>query len=125
MLVMVVNDKRTDIAILRTLGAAPGSILRVFMIQGLVIGWFGVAAGVALGVLIARHVDSIVPLLERVFHFHFLDADVYYETNIPAILHARDVLWISLAALLLTLAATLYPARRAAATPPAAALRYE
>jgi lipoprotein-releasing system permease protein len=125
MLVMVVSDKRTDIAILRTLGAAPGSILRVFMIQGLVIGWFGVAAGVALGVLIARHVDRIVPLLERLFHFHFLDADVYYETSIPSILHARDVLWISLAALLLTLAATIYPARRAAATPPAAALRYE
>lgn len=125
MLVMVVSDKRTDIAILRTLGAAPGSILRVFMIQGLVIGWCGVAAGVALGVLLARHVDRIVPLLERVFRFHFLDADVYYETSIPSLLHARDVLWISLAALLLTLAATIYPARRAAATPPAAALRYE
>ena len=125
MLVMVVTDKRTDIAILRTLGAAPGSILRVFMIQGLVIGWFGVAAGVGLGVLIARHVDRIVPLLERLFHFHFLDADVYYETSIPSILHGRDVLWISLAALLLTLAATIYPARRAATTPPAAALRYE
>ena len=125
MLVMVVSDKRTDIAILRTLGAAPGSILRVFMIQGLVIGWCGVAAGVALGVVIARHVDRIVPLLERVFRFHFLDADVYYETSIPSLLHARDVLWISVAALLLTLAATIYPARRAAATPPAAALRYE
>ena len=125
MLVMVVSDKRTDIAILRTLGAAPGSILRVFMIQGLVIGWCGVAAGVALGVALARHVDRIVPLLERVFRFHFLDADVYYETSIPSVLHARDILWISVAALLLTLAATIYPARRAAATPPAAALRYE
>ena len=125
MLVMVVSDKRTDIAILRTLGAAPGSILRVFMIQGLVIGWCGVAAGVALGVALARHVDRIVPWLERVFRFHFLDADVYYETSIPSVLHARDILWISVAALLLTLAATVYPARRAAATPPAAALRYE
>jgi lipoprotein-releasing system permease protein len=125
MLVMVVTDKQNDIAILRTLGAAPGSILRVFMIQGLVIGWCGVAAGVALGVFIARHVDRIVPWLERVFRFHFLDADVYYATTIPSLLHARDVLWISLAALLLTLAATIYPARRAAATSPAAALRYE
>ena len=125
MLVMVVTDKRTDIAILRTLGAAPGTILRVFMIQGLVIGWCGVAAGVALGVLIARHVDRIVPFLERLFRFRFLDADVYYATNIPSTLHGRDVLWISAAALLLTLAATIYPARRAAATPPAAALRYE
>ena len=125
MLVMVVTDKRTDIAILRTLGAAPGTILRVFMIQGLVIGWCGVAAGVALGVLIARHVDRIVPILERLFRFRFLDADVYYATNIPSTLHGRDVLWISAAALLLTLAATIYPARRAAATPPAAALRYE
>ncbi len=125
MLVMVVTDKRTDIAILRTLGAAPGTILRVFMIQGLVIGWCGVAAGVALGVLIARHVDRIVPLLERLFRFQFLDADVYYATTIPSTLHGRDVLWISVAALLLTLAATIYPARRAAATPPAAALRYE
>jgi len=125
MLVMVVTDKRTDIAILRTLGAAPATILRVFMIQGLVIGWCGVAAGVALGVLIARHVDRIVPFLERLFRFRFLDADVYYATNIPSTLHGRDVLWISAAALLLTLAATIYPARRAAATPPAAALRYE
>ena len=125
MLVMVVTDKRTDIAILRTLGAAPGTILRVFMIQGLVIGWCGVAAGVVLGVLIARHVDRIVPLLERLFRFQFLDADVYYATTIPSTLHGRDVLWISVAALLLTLAATIYPARRAAATPPAAALRYE
>jgi len=125
MLVMVVTDKQNDIAILRTLGAAPGSILRVFMIQGLVIGWCGVAAGAALGVLVALNVDHIVPWLERVFHFQFLDSDVYYATTIPSTLRARDVLWISLAALLLTLAATIYPARRAAATSPAAALRYE
>jgi lipoprotein-releasing system permease protein len=125
MLVMVVTDKRTDIAILRTLGAEPASILRVFMTQGLVIGWCGVAAGVALGVLLARHVAQIVPVLERLFRFRFLDADVYYITSIPSDLHARDVLWIGGAALLLTLAATIYPALRAAATPPAAALRYE
>jgi lipoprotein-releasing system permease protein len=125
MLVMVVSDKRTDIAILRTLGAAPGTVLRIFMTQGLVIGWFGVAAGVALGVLVARHVAQIAPFLERLFHFRFFDAEVFYISELPSELQPRDVLWISVAALLLTLAATIYPALRAAATPPAAALRYE
>jgi len=125
MLVMVVTDKRTDIAILRTLGAAPGTVLRVFMTQGLVIGWCGVAAGVALGVLVAANVARIAPFLERLFRFRFFDADVFYITTLPSELHARDVLWISVAALLLTLTATVYPALRAAATPPAAALRYE
>jgi lipoprotein-releasing system permease protein len=125
MLVMVVTDKRTDIAILRTLGAAPGTVLRVFIVQGLVIGWCGVAAGVALGVLVAGNVARIAPFLERLFGFRFFDADVFYITTLPAELHGRDVLWISIAALLLTLAATVYPALRAAGTPPAAALRYE
>jgi lipoprotein-releasing system permease protein len=125
MLVMVVNDKRTDIAILRTLGAAPGSVLRVFMTQGVAIGWFGVAGGLALGVLLARHVDNIVPVLERVFGFHFLDAEVYYITTIPSDLHLHDVLWIAAAAFVLTLLSTVYPALRAARTPPADALRYE
>jgi lipoprotein-releasing system permease protein len=125
MLVMVVTDKRTDIAILRTLGAAPGTVLRVFITQGLVIGWCGVAFGVALGVLVAQNVASIAPFLEQLFGFRFFDADVFYITALPSELHARDVLWISAAALLLTWAATVYPALRAAATPPAAALRYE
>jgi lipoprotein-releasing system permease protein len=125
MLVMVVNDKRTDIAILRTLGAAPGAVLRIFMTQGLVIGWCGVAAGVTLGVLVARNVGSIAPFLERLFGFRFFDADVFYITALPSELQAADVLWISGAAFALTLAATVYPALRAAATPPAAALRYE
>ena len=125
MLVMVVSEKRTDIAILRTLGAAPGGVARVFLVQGLVIGWSGVLAGVALGILLARNVGGIVPFLERLLHFQFLDADVYYITKIPSELHPLDVAWIGLAALLLTLAATLYPSLRAAATPPAAALRYE
>jgi lipoprotein-releasing system permease protein len=125
MLVMVVTDKRTDIAILRTLGVAPATVLRIFITQGLVIGWCGVAAGVGMGVLIARNVASIAPFLERLFGFHFFDADVFYITALPSELQAPDVLWISGAALLLTLAATVYPALRAAATPPAAALRYE
>ena len=125
MLVMVVNDKRTDIAILRTFGTSPQTIMRTFITQGLAIGWFGVAAGVALGVLLARNVSSIVPVLERLLHFQFLDADVYYITSIPSDLHPHDVAWISGAALILTLLSTIYPALRAARTPPADALRYE
>jgi lipoprotein-releasing system permease protein len=125
MLVMVVTDKRTDIAILRTFGTSPRSIMQTFITQGLAIGWFGVAAGVALGVLLARNVSSIVPVLERVLHFQFLDSQVYYITSIPSELHLHDVAWISGAAFLLTLLSTVYPALRAARTPPADALRYE
>jgi lipoprotein-releasing system permease protein len=125
MLVMVVNDKRTDIAILRTLGASPRSVMQAFMIQGLIIGWFGVAAGILLGVLVAHNVSSIVPVLERVFHFQFFDSQIYYITTIPSDLHRRDVTWIGIAALMLTLASTIYPALQAARTPPAEALRYE
>lgn len=125
MLVMVVNDKRTDIAILRTFGTSPRSIMQTFITQGLAIGWFGVAAGVVLGVLLARNVSSIVPVLERVLHFQFLDSQVYYITSIPSELHLHDVAWISGAAFVLTLASTVYPALRAARTPPADALRYE
>jgi lipoprotein-releasing system permease protein len=125
MLVMVVNEKRTDIAILRTFGASPGSVLRVFLTQGIAIAWFGVAGGLLLGVLVAQHVSGIVPVLERVFGFHFLDAQVYYITTIPSEVHPADVARIAAAALVLTLLSTIYPALRAAATPPADALRYE
>jgi lipoprotein-releasing system permease protein len=125
MLMMVVTDKRTDVAILRTLGARPGEIARMFLTQGLVIGWFGVLAGVAAGVLIARHVAEIAPLLERVFGFRIMDADVYYISRIPSVLEWSDVSLIAIVALVLTALATLYPARRAALIPPAEALRYE
>jgi lipoprotein-releasing system permease protein len=125
MLVMVVNDKRTDIAILRTFGASPASILKIFMTQGIAIGWFGVLGGLLLGIVVALNVDSIVPALERLFHFQFLDAQVYYITTIPSEVHAHDVLWIAGAAFCLTLLSTVYPALRAARTPPAEALRYE
>jgi lipoprotein-releasing system permease protein len=125
MLVMVVTDKRTDIAIMRTFGAAPRRVMGIFITQGLVIGWLGVALGAALGLLLALHVDSIVPFLERIFRFQIMDSDVYYITAIPSEVHWSNVAIIALAALLLTALATIYPAVRAARTAPAEALRYE
>jgi lipoprotein-releasing system permease protein len=125
MLVMVVTDKRTDIAILRTFGASPRSVMGVFITQGLVIGWLGVLLGVGLGVLLALNVEHIVPVLEQLFGFHIMDADVYYTTSIPSDLHWSNVALIGMAALTLTGLATLYPALRAAHTAPAEALRYE
>jgi lipoprotein-releasing system permease protein len=124
-LVMVVSDKRTDIAILRTLGLAPRGILMTFMSQGVLIGWAGTLLGVVLGLSLALNVDVIVPWLESTFHFHIMDPDVYYISAIPSETHPRDVLLIAACALLLTLLATIYPSLRAARTPPAEALRYE
>jgi lipoprotein-releasing system permease protein len=124
-LVMVVNDKRTDIAILRTLGLSPGGVISVFMTQGVLIGWIGAAAGVALGLSLALNVDVIVPFLEQTFGFHFMDPDVYYISGLPSEVHWGDVLRIGTAAFLLTLIATVYPALQAARTQPAEALRYE
>jgi lipoprotein-releasing system permease protein len=125
MLVMVVNDKRTDIAILRTLGEGPRGVAAVFLTQGLVIGWLGVFAGVALGVVVTHKLGDIVPWLEQLLGIQLMDADVYYVTRIPAELHWFDVSLIGGLALLLTGLATVYPALRAARTPPADALRYE
>ncbi len=125
MLVMVVNDKRTDIAILRTFGTSPRRVMGVFLTQGLVIGWAGVALGIALGVALALNVETLVPALEHTFGFHIMDPTVYYDTSIPSDLEGWNVVWIGLAALALTTLATIYPALRAAGTPPADALRYE
>jgi lipoprotein-releasing system permease protein len=125
MLVMVVTDKRTDIAILRTFGVSPRQIMSVFITQGLVIGWLGVVLGVVLGVTLALNVDTIVPFLESTFGFQIMDSDVYYVTTIPSDLRWRSVALIGAAALLLTGTATIYPALRASRTAPAEALRYE
>ncbi len=124
-LVMVVNEKRSDIAILRTLGMAPRGVVGVFLTQGLVIGLIGTLSGTLLGILVASHVTEIVPVLERLFGFHVMDPTVYYITEIPSELRAGQIATISLTAFLLTALATIYPALRGAATEPAEALRYE
>jgi len=124
-LVMVVNEKRSDIAILRTLGLARSSVLGVFFTQGLVIGAVGTLLGLGLGLLIAYNVSDIVPVLERLFRFHVMDPSVYYITEIPSEPRAGQVATITLLAFLLTVLATIYPALRGAATEPAEALRYE
>jgi len=125
MLVMVVTDKRTDIAILRTIGARPRTIVGIFMTQGVVIGWLGTALGIAAGIAIALNVDTLAPLLERTFGFQIMDADVFYISRIPSDLQTADVLLIGTVSFLLSLLATVYPAIRAARTQPAEALRYE
>ena len=125
MLAMVVTDKRTDIAILRTLGTSPGQIMKVFLIQGSVIAWFGVALGVFFGCLVGYYAGDIAAFLERLFSFEIFDSDVYVTTRIPSELRTSQVLWISGIAMLITLMATIYPAWRASRVPPADALRYE
>jgi lipoprotein-releasing system permease protein len=125
MLVMVVTDKRTDIAILRTLGASPRRVMAVFMTQGLVIGWLGVALGLTVGLSVALNIDTVVPFLEKTFHFQIFDSDVYYMTQIPSDVRWPNIAVISVCALLLTGLATVYPAIRASRTAPAEALRYE
>ena len=124
-LVMVVTDKTNDIAILRTLGMGPNGVVRVFFVQGAMIGWAGVLVGVLLGIVLAINVPVIVPVLEQTFGFQIMPGDVYYVTRIPSELEWADVTVISIAAFLLTSLATLYPARRAALVNPAVALRYE
>ncbi len=123
--VMTVTDKQADIAILRTLGASPGSITAIFMIQGALIGMIGTLLGVVGGVLLALNVGTVLPALERLFNVQFLDKTVYYISELPSDLQRADVVTIAVIALVLALVATIYPAWRAAKVNPAEALRYE
>jgi lipoprotein-releasing system permease protein len=124
-LVMVVTDKHPDIAILRTLGASPGSIMQIFVVQGAVIGVIGTLLGVAVGVLLALNVDVVVPAVERAFNFQILSSEVYYISELPSDLHWRDVSRWRACRSLLAFVATIYPSWRAARVNPAEALRYE
>jgi lipoprotein-releasing system permease protein len=124
-LVMVVKDKQSDIAILRTVGASPSSILKIFIVQGSIIGVTGTVAGVLLGVLLTVNLESIVAFMESVFGIKFLAADVYFISDLPAELRWPDVARIGGLALLLALLSTIYPAWRGSRTMPAESLRYE
>jgi lipoprotein-releasing system permease protein len=124
-LVMVVQDKQADIAILRTLGARPGSIMAIFMVQGTIIGVIGTLLGVIGGVSLALNVESLVPLLEAATGQQFLSPDVYYISDLPSELKSSDVIRIASLSLALGLLSTLYPAWRASRVQPAEALRYE
>ncbi|AKJ30520.1 lipoprotein-releasing ABC transporter permease subunit [Caldimonas brevitalea] len=124
-LVMTVTDKRADIAILRTLGASPRSIMGVFMVQGAVSGVIGTAAGLGLGLLVAFNIDVIVPFLERVFNASFLPGSIYLISRMPSEPQASDIVPIALISLVLAFLATLYPSWRASRVQPAEALRYE
>lgn len=124
-LVMTVKDKQADIAILRTLGASPRGIMKIFMVQGTLVGLLGAGLGVGLGVLVALNVDVIVPAIERLAGVHFLSQEVYLISEMPSELQGRDVGWIGGVAVLLSFLATLYPSWSASRVKPAEALRYE
>ncbi|HHI75706.1 MAG TPA: lipoprotein-releasing ABC transporter permease subunit, partial [Gammaproteobacteria bacterium] len=124
-LVMMVVDKQSDIAILKTFGAPPGMIMRVFMVQGTTLGLAGTLVGTLLGLLLAFNVDDAVAAIERAFGVHFIDPSIYYISELPSDVQAPDVLLVALGSLLLSVLMTLYPAWRAYRTEPAEALRYE
>jgi len=124
-LVMVVTDKQSDIAILRTLGASPGMIMHIFMVQGTVIGVFGTLLGLAGGIALALNVTDLVTWIQATFQVQLFSADVYYISFLPSHLEWSDVLKISGLSFLMSFLATLYPARQASRVQPAEALRYE
>lgn len=124
-LVMAVTDKRADIAIMRTFGASPRSIMQIFIVQGALIGVIGTVVGAIVGVIIALNIQTIVPFIEHVFGVQFLAKDVYYISDLPSHLEWFDVTVITVMSFVLSLLATLYPSWRAAKTNPAEALRYE
>ncbi|MEO8809871.1 MAG: lipoprotein-releasing ABC transporter permease subunit [Rhodanobacter sp.] len=125
MLMMLVTDKQADIAILRTLGATPRSIMGTFMVQGLLVGFVGIGFGVGLGTLLSWKLPGIIKWIEHTFHVTFLSPDVYYISEVPSRLDWHDVGWVALLTFVFSLLATLYPAWRASRTQPAQALRYE
>ncbi len=122
---MMVADKRSDIAVLRTMGASPQSILKIFMIQGTAIGVFGIALGIALGVPIALNVGDIVVWLETTVGGHVFNPEVYFISRIPSVVNSSDIAWVAISGFLLSVLATIYPSLRAAGIHPAEALRYE
>ena len=124
-MVMTVTEKQSDIAILRTLGASPASIMAIFMVQGAVVGFIGVTVGVALGLGIACNLDVIVPAIESLFGIQFLPKEVYFISSLPSDPRVGDIVPIALFSFLLSLVATIYPSWRASKTKPAEALRYE
>jgi lipoprotein-releasing system permease protein len=124
-LMMVVNEKRGDIAIFRTFGVEPRNVVRIFLFQGAMLGVAGVVLGTVLGLLLAVNVESIIPWLEQTFNFKIMPGDVFYVTEIPADIRSGDVATVPLIALTIALLATIYPSRRAAHVRPAEALRDE
>ncbi len=124
-LVMTVQDKRSDIAILRTLGASPASIMGIFVVQGAMVGVLGTLAGLVLGLLVACNIDVIVPAIEQALGASFLPKDIYIISRMPSEPLATDIVPIAVIALLLAFVATLYPSWRASRVNPAEALRYE
>ena len=124
-LFMAVKDKQSDIAILRTLGASPGSVMKIFLIQGTLIGLMGTLAGVIGGVALAANVDVVVPFIESLFGFKFLSKDVYQISELPSELRSADVLITAFFSFVVSVLATIYPSYRAARINPAEALRYE
>ncbi len=124
-LVMVVTDKQADIAILRTLGISPHSVMAIFIVQGVLIGFFGTLLGLVTAIPVALNVESIVPFLEHIMGVDFLDAGVYYISDLPSDMRWVDVMSIAVGSFFVSLLATLYPAWRASQTRPAEALRYE
>lgn len=124
-LVMAVTDKRADIAIMRTFGASPSSIMKIFIVQGALIGVIGTALGALFGILIALNIDTIIPFIENLFNVQFLAKDVYYISDLPSDLIWSDVITIVTVSFFLSLLATLYPSFKASRINPAEALRYE
>ncbi|MDD4963978.1 MAG: lipoprotein-releasing ABC transporter permease subunit [Gallionella sp.] len=124
-LVMAVTDKQADIAILRTLGASPRSIMKIFMVQGVVIGIVGTMLGCVSGIVLALNLDVVVPFIEHLFHVQFLSKEVYFITELPSDLHVDEVILIAAISFVISILATIYPSWRASHTQPAEALRYE